>query len=178
MSSMRVRARQGRGAQTVADPLWARPSGLAHIGSPLDRIPLVAKPLRRKASLLFTKEACQKLGQRLQALNSVWSFGCHRYARTFRGAQCEKTHDGAAADRLTGARHSYLSVEAFHCLNELGGGAGMQALAVDYGKLARKAAAGYYGLASRGLRASHGNGYLPAKTLDATLMYLRPASWA
>src|SRR5581483_10551892 len=89
-------------------------------------------------------------------------------------------HDRVAAHRLAAARHLDLGVEAVDALDELGGRPRMQALAVDDADFARQGA-GEFGRRGTILFACRGGfrfAHLPAKTLLATVMYLRPASRA
>src|SRR5919199_6863270 len=83
------------------------------------------------------------------------------------GREHHQAHDRIAADPLALARDPDLGVEALDAAHEFGGGAGMQAALVADQERARRSRRRRTGLA-----------HFPDRTWLATLMYLRPASWA
>src|SRR5579859_5111073 len=92
------------------------------------------------------------------------------------GRQHHQSHDRAAGDRGAVLAHGHLGVELPRELDEPGGGAGMEAALVADGDAALDYARGRFGTGSRGLDVAHQ--CASASSCEATLMYLRPASWA
>ena len=93
------------------------------------------------------------------------------------GAKRQQAHDRPAADRLAASGDGDVGPEAFDGLDEFGRRARMQALAVDDEDVAHERI-----IAGRSRRAAcdgsrpSARAHLPARTREATLMYLRPAS--
>src|SRR6266566_3668105 len=87
-----------------------------------------------------------------------------------------QAHDGRAAHGLATARHADLGVVFLHRLHELGRCAGVEPAGIDDVEHADDGILPLLpGTAS--LRSGRG-AHLPASTRLATVMYLRPASWA
>src|SRR5262245_55647163 len=93
------------------------------------------------------------------------------------GVEHQQAHDRGATDGLVTARDGYVGVEFFDHEDELRRGARVQALAVDDGEHPHDCAFGRMLLRGGG-GCVGGFGHLPASTRLATVMYLRPASWA
>src|SRR6195256_2127875 len=90
------------------------------------------------------------------------------------GSQHHQTHDGKAGDFLALEADADVRIELAGGAHELGGGAGVQAALVGNGEgPAERADAGI-----RALRRGVAHEASLARMREATVMYLRPASWA
>src|SRR3954447_9938512 len=147
---------------------------------PARSVPRRAPAAARFFALFLLAEAGgQKVRHCVEAGAGVRALGRHRNGGALRRCQREKPHDRPSSDRLAAARHGHVGRETLDSLHELGGRARMKALAVDDRQVAHaRALRGWrqrfrFDGGVRPIRA-----HLPARTRDATLMYLRPASWA
>src|SRR5580704_15670159 len=93
------------------------------------------------------------------------------------GGEHHQPHDRGATHGLMAAGDGHGGVVSFHRLHELGGRARVQALAVDDLEHPHDGGRGRRRLV-RGTRRVGRLVHLPASTRLATVMYLRPASWA
>src|SRR5439155_15637247 len=114
-------------------------------------------------------EGCHDLG----GLNAR-GFDFDRASGT--GREHHQAHDGGPTDRLAAPGDPDPGIELFHRLHELGGSAGMEPPRIDDLEHAND---GVVPLLRRAgpLRSGRGR-HFPARTRLATVMYLRPASWA
>src|SRR5215207_5074401 len=135
---------------------------------------------RSLPSLILAEPPRDEPGDRLEASLGVLALCRHGDGRALGGPEGEDAHDRAPADGLAAAGHGDVRGEALDGLHQFRRGAGVQALAVDDRQLAGERAFGNGGRrAILGLGAVDEKGaHFPASTRDATLMYLRPASWA
>src|SRR5215472_295841 len=92
------------------------------------------------------------------------------------GRQHHQTHDRAARNRGAVLAHGHLGVELPGKLDEAGGGAGVETALVADGNGALGHGRGMLFARARGLDLAHP--WASASSCEATLMYLRPASWA
>src|SRR5215207_5121597 len=131
--------------------------------------------------LVFAEPPGQQPLDSVETSRGVVPQGCHGDAGPLGGAEGEEGHDRASADGLAAAGDGHVGIEALDRLHEFRGSAGVEALAVDDRKLAdERAFRNGRGRAVLGVAAVEHRlrGQLPASTREATLMYLRPASWA
>src|SRR5581483_8834773 len=123
-------------------------------------------------SALLAETGLDQGHQGLDRLGALRSLGLELDYRAGAGRQHHEPHDGGAADRLAVAHHAHGGIEALRTLHELGGGAGMQPLAVADRHFRPRFVVFPHGTRLPPPQAS------PDRTWLATLMYLRPASFA
>src|SRR5215207_217728 len=133
----------------------------------------------RLASFVFAEPGGHEIRNRIQTRLGVLPLGRHGDRGALRRRQGEQSHDRAAPNRLPAPRDGDVRVEALDRLHEFGGRSRMQAFAINDEKVARMRAVR---LRRRrtfvDARVRPFAAHLPARTREATLMYLRPASWA
>ena len=135
---------------------------------------------RSLPSLILAEPPRDEPGDRLEASLGVVALRRHGDGRALRGAERQDARDRAPADGLAAAGHGDVGGEALDGLDQFRRGAGVQALAVDDRQLAGERAfrnGGGRAILRLGAVDQEGADF-PASTRDATLMYLRPASWA
>src|ERR1043166_7223882 len=128
-------------------------------------------------SLALAEPAGDERLKRRYDLGRLASGGRHCDRGSGRGIEHQKPHDRGAAHGLVAARDAHVGVEFLDREDELCRRARVQALAVDDREHPHDCAFGRMLL--RGGTGRVGRfGHLPASTRLATVMYLRPASWA
>src|SRR5579872_3029422 len=140
----------------------------------------VGERTENRRLLVFAEPARDKRFDRVESRFRLSSARRNGDRRTHRGAERQNAHDRIAADCLAATRNSDLGVETIDALYEFRRRSGVQALAIDdehltcagAGELRRRRAIVVAGRLT--VRLAH----LPANTLLATVMYLRPASRA
>src|SRR5258708_29336407 len=136
------------------------------------RRPVRVRWPRRAPPSLLIEAAANEIGERRHGALRLAPGGDQVDGGAGAGGKHHESHDGAAGGRAAVLAHCHLGVELPGELDEAGGGAGMQTALVTDGDRAPDLA----GVGCAVVRVVHPRA--SARSWDATLMYLRPASCA